>query len=399
MTRPEPSQSYKASQFEKVLKSNIVNERDLRKLSWNGIPDEHRARTWKILLGYLPTNSSRSGILRRKREEYRHFASLYAQQHPSVRTDHERQLIKQVRADVQRTAPYIPLFRANRVQVSLERLLYTWSVRHPASSYVQGINDLATPLFTVSLQDYFDGLDVIELQYLDAISDDILLEVEADCYWCLNSLLSKIQDHYTPDQPGIQRMLFQMENILRRVDPELLTYLKGIGIELIHFAFRWMHCLLVREMSMKCAIRMWDTYLSESDEFDSHHVYVCAAFLHRFGHKLRTMEFEDALSALTQGVGRLPYGEFDVMDLEVVLSQAHVWRLQLKGNRPKRDICRWEQEEDIVLKIKKYQSVLSNQMSSSQSGGTMQQRDMCAEYLEETLYPISLMSDVGFLCV
>eukprot|EP00957_Ditylum_brightwellii_P097205 7403181-Ditylum_brightwellii.AAC.1 len=75
------------------------------------------------------------------------------------------------------------------------------------------------------------------------------------------------------------------------------------------------------------------------------------------------MEFEEALSALTQGVGRLPYGEFDVMDLKVVLSQAHVWRLKFKGNHPKRDLCCWEQEDDIVLKIKKYQSVLPNQMS------------------------------------
>eukprot|EP00957_Ditylum_brightwellii_P084705 6440427-Ditylum_brightwellii.AAC.1 len=34
------------------------------------------------------------------------------------------------------------------------------------------------------------------------------------------------KDHYTPGQPGIHHMLFQMENILRCVDPELLNYLK-----------------------------------------------------------------------------------------------------------------------------------------------------------------------------
>jgi hypothetical protein len=32
---------------------------------------------------------------------------------------------------------------------SLERLLYVWSVRHPASGYVQGMNDLATPFMAV----------------------------------------------------------------------------------------------------------------------------------------------------------------------------------------------------------------------------------------------------------
>jgi len=34
---------------------------------------------------------------------------------------------------------------------SLERILYIWAIRHPASGYVQGINDLATPFFTVFL--------------------------------------------------------------------------------------------------------------------------------------------------------------------------------------------------------------------------------------------------------
>ena len=37
---------------------------------------------------------------------------------------------------------------------SLERILYIWSVRHPASGYVQGLNDLATPFLTVFLAPY-----------------------------------------------------------------------------------------------------------------------------------------------------------------------------------------------------------------------------------------------------
>ena len=36
----------------------------------------------------------------------------------------------------------------------LERILYVWAIRHPASGYVQGINDLATPFFQVFLSSY-----------------------------------------------------------------------------------------------------------------------------------------------------------------------------------------------------------------------------------------------------
>lgn len=37
---------------------------------------------------------------------------------------------------------------------SLERILYVWAIRHPASGYVQGINDLVTPFFQVFLSAY-----------------------------------------------------------------------------------------------------------------------------------------------------------------------------------------------------------------------------------------------------
>jgi len=43
-------------------------------------------------------------------------------------------------------------------QEMFERILYIWAMRHPASGYVQGINDLVTPFFVVFLQDLISGL-------------------------------------------------------------------------------------------------------------------------------------------------------------------------------------------------------------------------------------------------
>lgn len=34
---------------------------------------------------------------------------------------------------------------------SLVHILYVWAIRHPATGYVQGINDLVTPFFVVFL--------------------------------------------------------------------------------------------------------------------------------------------------------------------------------------------------------------------------------------------------------
>lgn len=35
-----------------------------------------------------------------------------------------------------------------------ERILFIWAIRHPASGYVQGINDLVTPFFVVYVFEY-----------------------------------------------------------------------------------------------------------------------------------------------------------------------------------------------------------------------------------------------------
>jgi hypothetical protein len=42
-----------------------------------------------------------------------------------------------------------------------------------------------------------------------------MLDAEADCYWCLCSLLDGIQDNYTYAQPGIQRTLFGVRELVR----------------------------------------------------------------------------------------------------------------------------------------------------------------------------------------
>jgi Rab-GTPase-TBC domain len=41
----------------------------------------------------------------------------------------------------------------------------------------------------------------------------------------------------------------------------LSKHLQTHNVEFMQFAFRWMNCLLMRELSVKNTIRMWDTYL------------------------------------------------------------------------------------------------------------------------------------------
>jgi len=167
----------------------------------------------------------------------------------------------QISIDVPRTNPHLELYGYEATQRSLERILYVWAIRHPASGYVQGINDLVTPFWQVFLASYIGDSDIEKGMDPGQLPKSVLDAVEADSFWCLTKLLDGIQDNYIFAQPGIQRQVAALHDLTARIDAPLAKHLEGEGVEFIQFSFRWMNCLLMREISVKNTIRMWDTYM------------------------------------------------------------------------------------------------------------------------------------------
>ncbi|RKP02419.1 hypothetical protein CXG81DRAFT_10810 [Caulochytrium protostelioides] len=316
------SLSIRFTKFKALLESPTVDLDMLRKLSWNGIPEEIRHLVWKLLMGYLPANSARrDATLARKRSEYED----YVQQTfgKGVETL-DQGLYHQIHIDVQRTNPSIPLYQHPRIQQALERVLYCWAIRRPASGYVQGINDLLTPFFQVFLAaSVTPNIRDVETMAVDAIPPAVLVEVEADSFWCLGKLLDGIQDNYTAAQPGIQRQITRLQELIHRIDAPLHAHLVAENVQFLQFAFRWMNCLLMREISLRRIIRMWDTYLAEGDlGFSEFHLYVCAAFLVKWSDRLREMEFQEILMFLQS----LPTAGWEEKDIELLLAEAFMWQ-------------------------------------------------------------------------
>lgn len=390
----------KLAKFHKVLLQNdgTINLRELRELSWKGIPAELRASVWQLLVGYSPANTSRqAAILKRKRSEYAEglknlstqilfkddsvissSADASSASVPGPRDSNNKDnsvnkdkvLYHQIKIDVKRTNPTMPLYSLASTQQSLKKILYLWAVRHPASGYVQGINDLCTPFYQIFLGNYLwqmqckaaflagTGENMSALFIPDLLSDTsdpdlvdkeeqaLLLDpklqsytaetfdpallsdrvtaiIEADTYWCLSRLLETITDNYIHEQPGILRQVSDLRNLILKIDPELLRHFEAEGVEFIQFLFRWMNCLLMREVSVQLIIRMWDTYLSETPlGFNLFHVYVCAAFLIKFSSELKEKDFQDILLFLQNP----PTSNWTENDIEVMLSEAFVWQ-------------------------------------------------------------------------
>ncbi|GAM19959.1 hypothetical protein SAMD00019534_031340, partial [Acytostelium subglobosum LB1] len=309
----------KLKRFEKILSENNVDLDALKKVGWRGVPDSRRPMAWKILLGYLPSNGERrEETLERKRNEYKDCLPQYYISEDK-RTDTDKKTLKQIQMDVPRTNPSVPLFQRPPIQDMLERILYIWGIRHPASGYVQGINDLATPFIYVFLTEFVADVENCNIEALDA---SILAKVEADSYWCLTKLLDGIQDHYTFAQPGIQRMIAQLKGLLETINSSLCEHLAEQDAQFIQFAFRWMNCLLMREIPFQLIIRMWDTYLSEREGFSVFHVYVCAAFLVLWSDELKRKDFPDIMMFLQKP----PTQNWKETDIEDLFSTAHLYR-------------------------------------------------------------------------
>lgn len=151
----------KIEKFKMLHEDAQLNLCALKELSWSGIPKKMRAITWRLLSGYLPTSlERRNSILEHKRLNYLNLVEQYFK--VESRDEAQQDTFRQIHIDMPRMNPHIQLFQQTLVQEMFERILFIWAIRHPASGYVQGINDLVTPFFIVFLQETLESQDIGE---------------------------------------------------------------------------------------------------------------------------------------------------------------------------------------------------------------------------------------------
>ncbi|KAM9205722.1 TBC1 domain family member 22A isoform 1-T1 [Mergus octosetaceus] len=346
--------------FKQLLAGPNTNLEELRKLSWSGIPKRVRPIAWKLLSGYLPANvDRRESTLQRKRKEYFAFVEQY---YDSRNDESHQDTYRQIHIDIPRMSPEVLRLQPKVTEI-FERILFIWAIRHPASGYVQGINDLVTPFFVVFVCEYIglpgrkywktshhralwnmrsflslrDEKNVFaifvhtgtyllseeeEVENFDVSSlpEEVLQNIEADSYWCMSKLLDGIQDNYTFAQPGIQKKVKMLEELVSRIDEQVHVHLDQHEVKYLQFAFRWMNNLLMREVPLRCTIRLWDTYQSEPEGFSHFHLYVCAAFLVRWRKEiLEEKDFQELLIFLQN----LPTVHWGNEEISVLLAEAY----------------------------------------------------------------------------
>lgn len=339
----------KEGRFLSVLGQECIDLKLLQDLLWSGVPKgsspELRRDAWQIMLGYLPPRKDRKiSYKQRKVNEYRLLLKEHVD-HDNY-SEQEKKLLRQIKVDLPRTSIEYESLKSQIILNLMERILFLWAIRNPASGYVQGINDLIPPFLVVFLLPLCPEGN-IELLDIDQISSERIFEIEAEIYWCLTRILDTLQENYVSEQPGIHKLIVHLQDIIRRTNKPLFQHLKEQGVDFLQFSFRWMNCLLTREFPIKCVVRLWDTYVAEStlnktnkplrsgsitsldklstgnsviSHFNAFHVYVCAAFLLHWEKELKCMDFSGIMLFLQNP----PTKNWTEREIDSLLAQAFV---------------------------------------------------------------------------
>lgn len=251
------------------------SDRTLRVLCFRGVPDDAglRPQVWKVMLGYLPMarHSEWNAIQGEKRALYASYKSELLEIGESdkvevrecgARTRGCKELLLEIRNDVERTRRDLEYFRRPATCSALLALLFVYARLNPGVRYVQGMNEVAAVLLWVMSADPECA--------------------EADAFWCFNELMVEIKEGFMQalddTGEGVHGLVKAVNAILRAYDPELAKHLQRCELPPLAFLVRWCTVLFAQDATLPDVVRLWDSFLGDPRRFEFV-IHVCLALI------------------------------------------------------------------------------------------------------------------------
>ena len=217
-------------------------------------------------------------------EQYNVFIEKLSQQ--------ECELLDLIKLDVDRTFQELDLFHNKTIKEMLIQILYIYSKKHTEPSYCQGMNEILgtllyalLPSVTVNNMNSKKQKTNIDILYEEITTDEYF---EADLFTIYEELMSRdLRELYAYNEARFRnnKVTINKESLteeelqnydiselskrinrifyifLKKVDEKLCDYLRD-KVEPNIFLFRWILCMLNREISLKNVIWLWDCILA-----------------------------------------------------------------------------------------------------------------------------------------
>ncbi|KAK6259936.1 hypothetical protein SCA6_014410 [Theobroma cacao] len=242
----------------------------LRRIQRGGIHPSIKGLVWEFLLGCFDPNSSfedRNQLRQQRRERYGMWKTECQNMVPVIGsgkfittpiiTDDGQPIedggwhvtsavadkkvaqwmlsLHQIGLDVVRTDRALTFYENETNQAKLWDVLAIYSWVDDDIGYVQGMNDICSPMV-------------------------ILLENEADAFWCFERAMRKLRENFrcSTNSIGVQSQLSTLSQVIRTVDPKLHQHLEDLDGGEYLFAFRMLMVLFRREFSFIDALYLWE---------------------------------------------------------------------------------------------------------------------------------------------
>lgn len=337
------------------LDSNNINLDSIRILCFNGIVEDCRglrSTVWKLLLYYLPPNSSLwLSVMQSKLEEYNALREKYIPGLiPTSLSNGRESLWEDVEKDIKRTRADVaffiePLDKKTKVDASLlydlsqlrkhelspaqqanyvmthadvlGRILYVYGCRHPDVLYVQGMNELLAVIYYVFAKDCIGGYEEF---------------VESDSFFAFENLMDELKDSFNEKMDkksgGIRAKLKLIEGLIERNRKGLWKVLQDQGINIDIFAIRWQMLLLSQDFTIPDVIRLWDSLLADAARFNFFS-YVCLALLVNVEGEILEGEFDTILKAVNTSSSKIEMNDLIILARELLTKEAEQYKLEI----------------------------------------------------------------------
>ncbi|KAI8613003.1 rab-GTPase-TBC domain-containing protein [Chytriomyces sp. MP71] len=193
-------------------------------------------------------------------------------------------------------SPTSPRFKTAHLSTNLEALknvLMTYTLYNFDLGYVQGMNDLCSPILAV-----MDGDEV-------------------EAFWSFVGFMEKRKGNFSRDQSGMHGQLKSLEMLIRFVDPFLWLHLDRIDSTNLFCCFRWILIVFKREFKFEQILTLWEAMWA-CPFTKNFHIFVALAILNK--HRSAIMKTCTAFDEALKFVNDLS----ETHDVEDIIQRAEV---------------------------------------------------------------------------
>ena len=281
-------------------------DKNIKEYFYMGLPPSVRGRVWMLCLGnrfsitkeyyQIQVNNSKEILKKYKMKKeannsYKKNNSIYLNKDNNIdvekidENDNENdeednknnikdkeKSINIIELDIERTFPYLGLFKGNHPMAEdLREILRVFVISRPDIGYIQGLSFIA-------------GILLLNMDKFKAFIS------------LMNLILNPIMlPFYKMDNESIQQRLKLFKQVFYFNLPELCEHFDELGLLPENYFLSWNMTLFTRDVNLELANRIWDVFMIEGVKA----IYSAAiVFLSHFEEKLMNMDFVEIMTCI-----------------------------------------------------------------------------------------------------